>query len=402
MTRHVIVGNGIAGVTAALSIVRADEAAEVHIYSAEPHLYYRRPQLPALIAGEVAEADITYRPRSWYQERGIHVHTGSPVAGLDPAAHRISLEDGTSLPYDRLLLATGGRARVPPLEGVTLEGVFTLRTLEDSRGIRERAGTARSAVVVGGGLLGLESARALRALGLEVTILELYSYLMPRQVDREGAAVLQGLVESLGIRVLTNARTEAILGDGAVAAVQVEGGPRLEAQIVVCATGWQPETGLARRAGLEVNRGVVVGPHLQTSAEDVYAAGDVAEAGEMLYGIVPAAVEQARIAAANMVSPGSATYQGTLPFTTLKVVGAELTSVGNAVADDETAQQLRHIDLENRHYRKFVIRDGKIVGAILLNDRARSIVVRQLVEKGVDVSGYIDRLIDDDFDLRSL
>ncbi len=170
----------------------------------------------------------------------------------------------------------------------------------------------------------------------------------------------------------------------------------------ICAAGWRPELTLARQAGLAIERAVTVDAHMQTSAANVYAAGDVAEAGGQLYGIVPAAVEQARAAAANMVEPGSITYQGTVPFTTLKVAGAELTSLGTCVGEEASCTALRHIDLANRHYRKFVLRGGVLIGAILLNERERTLAVRRLLEKGVDLSAHLDRLVDDEFDLMSL
>jgi nitrite reductase (NADH) large subunit len=402
MTRYVIVGNGVAGVMAAQAIAAAEPGADLHIYAAEPYPYYRRPQLPALIAGEVAEADIIHRPPEWYEGQGIRVHLNSRVAELDTAGRRLRLEDGVAVAYDRLLLATGGYAWMLPVDGAAQRGVFTLRTLDDARAIREHARQAHHAVVIGGGLLGLETARAVRALGAGVTVLEAADYLLPRQVDREGAALLQRLVEGLGIEVLTGVATEAILGNGAVRAVRLRSGHELPADMVVCAAGWRPELTLARQAGLAIGRAVTVDAHLQASAEGVYAAGDVVEAGGRLYGIVPAAVEQARVAAANMVAPGSAVYEGTLPFTTLKVAGAELTSLGLCAGEDSSYTVLRHVDLAHRHYRKFVLQDGRIVGAILLNERERTLAVRRLLEGGVDVSAYVDRLLDEDLDFKEL
>lgn len=398
MDRYVIIGNGVAGVTAAQSIARARPGADLHIYAAEPYPYYRRPQLPDYIAGIVAEADIFYRPPEWYEQQGIRVHLNAPVAELDPSAHHLRLTDGTAVPYDRLLLATGGLAWMPPIEGVNCRGVFTLRTLDDARAIRQFAQSARRGVVVGGGLLGLETARALRALGLEVTVLEFAPYLMPRQLDREGAAVLEMLLERMGIQAVTGAVSEAILGDGTVQAVRLKDGREFPADLVVCSTGIRPDVTLARQAGLTVALGVVVDEHLQTSAPDVYAAGDVAEAGGIVYGIVPAAIEQARVAAANIVAPGSAIYAGTLPATTLKVVGAELTSLGECVTEGADLLQLRRTDPQSGRYRKLALRDGRIVGAILLNEREHTSPIRQLMERGTDVSAYADLLMEENPD----
>ncbi len=398
MDRYVIIGNGVAGVTAAQSIARAQPGAEVHIYAAEPYPYYRRPQLPDYIAGIVAEADIFYRPPEWYEQQGIRVHLAAPVVELDPSAYRLRLADDTEVPYDRLLLATGGLAWKPPIGGVDQRGVFTLRTLDDARAIRRWAQSARRGGVIGGGLLGLETARALRALGLEVTVLEFAPHLMPRQLDREGAIVLEALLRKMDIQTVTGAITEEIGGDGAVQAVRLKDGREFPADLVVLSTGIRSDVALARQAGLRVNRGVVVDEYLQTSAPDVYAAGDVAEAGGIVYGIAPAAIEQARAAAANMVAPGSTVYSGTLPATTLKVVGAELTSLGECVAEGDDLLQLRRADPQNGRYRKLALRDGRIVGAILLNERELTSPIRQLMERRTDVSAYADLLMEENPD----
>lgn len=402
MTRYVVIGNGVAGVTAAQTLAQSQPGADLHIYAAEPYPYYRRPQLPDYIAGLVTETDITYRPPEWYAERGIQVHLNSPVEELDPAAHRLRLADGTSVPYDRLLLATGGIAWKPPVPGADLRGVFTLRTLDDARAIRDRARSVQRAVVIGGGLLGLETARALRSLGLEVTVLEVAPYLMPRQLDREGAAILEALLHRMDIRTETGVVTEAILGNGAVRAVRLKDGREFPADLVVFSTGIRSEVTLARGAGLAVNRGVVVDEHLQTSAPDIYAAGDVAEAGGIVYGIVPAAIEQARVAAANLAAPGSAVYRGTVPATTLKVVGAELTSIGECVAEGEDLVLLRRADPEKGRYRKLALRNGRIVGVILLNEREHTSPIRQLMDRGADVSAYAEILMAENPDWRQI
>ena len=399
---YVIVGNGVAGVTAAQSIVRADPSAEVHIFGAEPYPYYRRPLLWEFIAGQIEQDELIFRPPEWYAQRGIHLHLGVRATTLDPAAHRLTLADGSQADYDRALLATGGRPFVPPCEGTDKEGVFTLRTLDDARAIKAYAQQVATAVVIGGGLLGLETARALHTAGLDVTVVEFFPYLLPRQLDQEGAQVLQSLLEAQGLQVITGGTTEAVLGDVCADCIRLKDLRIVGGDLVLFSTGIRSEVSLAQEAGLEVNRGIVVDGHLQTSAEDIFSAGDAAEFDGRVYGIIPPTIEQARVAAANMVAPGSATYTGTLPTTTLKVAGAELTSLGECVVEGDEYTQLRHADPAAGHYRKVVLRDGRIVGAILLNDKERTKPVTQLVERGVDVSAFTDRLLDDDFDLKSL
>jgi len=402
MGKYVIVGNGVAGVTAARAVVSADPAAEVHVYGAEPYPYYRRPLLWEFIAGQTEQDALYFRSPDWYAERSIHLHLGIEAVELDTSAHRLALTNGATVEYDRLLLATGGRPFVPPCQGMDKEGVFTLRTLEDALAIKAYVQEASTAVVIGGGLLGLETARALRTAGLEVTVVEFFPHLLPRQLDVEGAEVLQSLLEAQGLGIITGGTTEAILGKGRADGIRLEDGRQVAGELVLFSTGIRSQVTLAQTAGLEVNRGIVVDDHLQTNTQDVFAAGDIAEFGGQVYGIIPSAVEQARVAAANMVTPGSATYAGTLPSVTLKVAGAELASLGECVAEEDEHRSLRHVDLEAEHYRKLVLRAGRIVGAILLNDKERVRPITQLIERGVDVSAHADHLLDDDLDLRSL
>ena len=407
--KHVIVGNGVAGVTAARGIVRADPGAQVHIFGFEPYPYYRRPLLWEFIAGQIERHAVFFRPPDWYAGRGIQLHLGVEVTGLDPVGHRLYLEvrggrpaSARSVEYDRLLLATGGRPFVPSCEGVEKDGVFTLRTLDDALTIKACAQEGSRAIVIGGGLLGLETARALHTTGLKVTVIEFFPHLLPRQLDAQGAEVLQSLLEAQGLKIVTGGKTEAILGNGRANGVRLQDNRVIAGEMVIFSTGIRSEVALALAAGLEVNRGIVVNERLQTSADDIFAAGDAAEFEGRVYGIIPAAIEQARVAAANMVAPGSDTYAGTLPTTTLKVAGAELTSVGESVAQAEESDQLRRVDLAAGRYRKLVLRDGRIVGAISLNDRKRAGLITRLIEQGADVSAYANRLLDDDFDLKSL
>jgi len=250
-------------------------------------------------------------------------------------------------------------------EAFELDNLGTHRALDDALAIKAYAQDISTAVIVGGGLLGLETARALRTAGLDVTVVEFFPYLLPRQLDTEGADVLQSLLEAQGMQVITSGETEAILGEGRADGIRLKDGRVVAGELILFSTGIRSKTALAQAAGLEVNRGVIVDEHLQTSAEDIFAAGDAAEFEGQVYGIIPAAIEQAKIAAASMVASGSATYTGTIPATTLKVAGAELTSMGESVAEGDEYTPLRRADMEAGRYRKFVLREGHIVGAIL-------------------------------------
>jgi len=236
-----------------------------------------------------------------------------------------------------------------------------------------------------------------------VTVLEFAPYLMPRQLDRQGAQVLKTYLETIGLRlILTSAETQAILGDERATGVRLKDGQVVEGELVLISTGIRSQVELAQKAGLRVKHGVVVDEHLCTSAPDVYAAGDVAEFEGRVYGIIPAAIEQARVAAANMMHAGSAVYGGTVPATTLKVAGIDLSCLGDATADGDEVLVLRRSDEAACTYRRLALRDGKIIGAILIDDKKSTQPLKQLIATGRDVSAYVDRLLDESFDLKAL
>jgi nitrite reductase (NADH) large subunit len=403
--KFVFAGNGIAATTAAQAIVAANPTQGIEIYMDEPYPSYLRPRLIRFLAGELDIADLYLHPPEWYSRRGITVRLGTAVTELDTAARRIVLDSGEEVSYDRLLLAVGSNPFQPPLEGMGQEGVFTLRTIDDALAIRSHAEKClargrRQAVVIGGGLMGLECANALATLGLELTVLEHGPWLLHKQIDEQGAAVLEGQLGKLGIRCLSNVAAEAILADDdGLSAVRLEDGRRVSGHLVLCSAGVRPNTELARAAGLAVGRGVLVDSKMLTSADDVYAAGDVTEYKGEAWCIIPAALEQARVAGANMMNPGSMTYQGTVPSTTLKVVGADLTSIGIISPPDQGFEELRKSDPAAGVYQKLVLDDGHIVGAILMGARERVAAVSRLIREGTDVSAYAARLLDDDFDL---
>jgi len=404
MTKYVIIGGGVAGVTAARMLAdRVSEQDEIHILSAESYPYYPRPLLWRFIAGTMEQEQLTFQPLSWYEEKGIQFHLATDVAVVDAEAHHLTLDDGGDVAYDRLLLATGARPFVPPIEGADKEGVFTLRTLEDARAIKAYLGTVSQAVVIGGGLLGLETARALHSAGPNVHVIEIADHLLPRQLDQEGAQVLRALLKDQGLEVTTGSVVESVLGDDRAEDVRTADERVIEGQLVLFSAGIRCRAKLAKDAGLEVNRGAIVDERMRTSAVDVFAAGDVAEFAGDIGGTIPPAMEQARVAAANMIEPGGEIYAGTLATTTLEVAGARVTSLGEYNPEQgQNYQILRHTEMERGLYRKFVLRDDRVVGAILLNDPPRAGLARQLIDREVDVSEHRDRLVQDDFDLKSL
>lgn len=267
MTEVAIIGGGVAGVTAARSLADAASASdEIHIFSGEPYPYYPRPHLWRFIADEMEQEDLYFRPLSWYEERGIQFHLDTRTAAIDTEEHHLTLSDGERVEYDRLLVATGARPFVPPVEGADKEGVFTLRTLEDALAIKAYAASVDKALVIGGGLLGLETARALHDAGLAVQVIEIADYLLPRQVDREGAQVLRAILEAQGLELTTGAVVKAILGEERAEGIRTQDGEDFAGRLVLFSAGIRCRAKLAEEAGLEVNRGVVVDGQMKTSA----------------------------------------------------------------------------------------------------------------------------------------
>lgn len=351
----VIVGNGVAGATASDYIRRYHPDCNITIVAREPHHFYNRMAMSKLVYGGTDLDQITLMPQSWYQEKDIECLLESEVVRIDRDLRRVVTNHGRTLHYDRLLLATGSGNFIPPIKGWGLSGTFALRDIDDALGLRDYAlfGKRQEAVVWGGGLLGLEAGKALTRLGLHVTVLVRDSSILQRQLDPDCAALLLQILRELGIDVLLNTELASILGDNEVEAVELKDGRILKCDLFLASVGVRPVVDIAVDAALNVNRGVVVDDELRTSDSAIYAAGDLAEHRKTLYGIWPASVEQAKVAAANLLGDHQ-TYQGTMPFTQLKVMGVELVSLGEVNETDEDLV-IRLIEPEERRYRKLIL-----------------------------------------------
>ena len=384
--RVVIVGGGIAGVAAAQAVREAAPASSVTLLCSEPEIPYYRLNLTRYLAGEIQRDVLPIHPPAWYEDCGIDLRIGVGVRLLSPADKSMELETGESVPYDRLILAMGSHAFVPPMAGVDLPGVVTLRTATDAEAILERVRTDPRCVVIGGGILGIEAAGALGKLGVQVDLIESHEWLMPRQLNRPAAARLESHIAALGVRVRKPRRTKAILGDQAVSGILLDDDQRLEAPLVILATGVRPNTYLARKAGLEVDKGIVVNNRLRTSDADIYAAGDVAEHNGRLYGAWAPSQYQGNIAGLNAV--GIPTEFGGLPRSNaLKVLGVDLMSIGRFEPEDGSYEVLA-AETE-RAFAHFVFHDGRLVGSILMGYPSLSGVVKHAVEGGTDFSALL-------------
>lgn len=365
--RFVIVGGGVAGITAAIDLARRNMG-EVLLYSDEEYPYYYRPQLTEFLAGELPLSRLLRRPLSWYDEHGIQVKLGQPVTAIHPHSKTLTVAGSSDVAYDKLLLAMGSLPFVPPIKGANKQGVLTWRTLEDTLEMEKAAATCQHVAVIGGGLLGLEAARGLRGFCGDITVLEFFPRLMPRQLDEEGARLLQDFVESLGVKVITGARSEEFVGEERVRGVRLQSGEMVPANTVIVAAGVRANADLAAEAGLAVDRGIVVDDRMNTSDQDIYAAGDVAVFRGYSWAIAPIALAQARIAAANMAGE-KAHYDAVIPSTTLKIVGIDVSSVGNINPEEEGSVVVSKLDPEAKTYKKIILRDGIIVGSIVINDK---------------------------------
>lgn len=367
--KYVIVGNGVAGTTAALNIRKLDGEGEITIVSNEALPFYSRIRLIDYLAGEIREEELIVHKDDWYEGNRIRLLLSAPATGIDAGAKEVLLHSGERLRYDRLLLCTGGIPFVPRIPGAEREGVFTLRTVEDAKAIRDYAEGVQDVALIGGGLLGLETGNALRKRGKRILVVEVFPRLLPRQMDPEGSEVLSDQMEEMGFRFFLGARTKEIPGGGKAEGVLLEDGRRINAGMVIISAGIKADTALAESAGIRLGKkGIMVDDRMRTSAEDIYAAGDAVEHEGVLYGIWPAAEGQGQVAGVNMAG-GTARFQGITPSNVLKVAGVDLASAGNIDAEGEY-ESIVHRDNDRHIYRKVVIENGCLGGCILLGPLA--------------------------------
>lgn len=393
--RVVIVGNGAAGITAADHVRRRHPDCEITVVGREPHHFYNRMAIERLIYGRSAMQGLYLLPESWYDEHHVTCLLNTRVLAIGREVKEVLLGTGERLPYDRLILATGSSAAVPPSAGLPMTGAFVLREAGDAIEIRAFAQERNcwQAVVAGGGLLGLEAAHALHRLGLRVTVLERAPWLLRRQLDPRGGVYLREYLEALGLEIVLSAETAEVFGDGRVAGVRLADGREYPCDLFLTAAGIAPNVALARQAQLDVRRGVVVDDFMRTSDPSIFAAGDAAEHDGEVTGLWPTARDQAVVAAANAVG-GEQRFTQTTPVTMLKVVGVDLLSVGRFTREspeDRAIVQIEQNDTGHR-YRRLVIADGKIVGGILLGYPLDAPNVTAAVRQQLDVSACFDDL----------
>ncbi|WP_442755197.1 NAD(P)/FAD-dependent oxidoreductase [Methylocystis sp. JAN1] len=386
----VIVGAGMAATRFVEELTKsAPGRYGIRLIGEEPQLAYNRVLLSSVLAGEMTCDDIELKPAHWWRAAGVDVISGRKATHIDIGARRVDLESGESVTYSKLVLATGSRAIRLPITGANLDGVHTFRDVQDVEALARLGG--KRVLVIGGGLLGLEAAYGLARRGAQVTLAHVMDRLMERQLDGVGAALLNRLVEKKGVRVLLNANTAGIQGDIRVESAKFADGSSLEIDSVIFAVGVRANTDLAVDAGLKVDRGVIVDDGLATSDPNIFAIGECAEHRRVCYGLVEPAYEHARVLAARLAGE-DARYSGSVISTNLKVSGVRVFSAGDFLGQDG-ANSIVCQDPRMGVYRKLVIRDDRLVGAILVGDTSGALDFLELIRGGEDISSFRDELM---------
>lgn len=419
MQQLVVIGNGMAGARAVEEILAGEQATgerrfEITVFGDEPYGNYNRILLSGVLNGTHDPGAIFLHPFSWYEENGVTLHAGDRVTGINLELREVKSESGLTIPYDRLIIATGSRPFIPPIAGLRTAagdrkpGVFVLRTLDDCRRIARHARRSRRAVVIGGGLLGLEAAYGLKDQGVEVTVLQHSHRLMDRQLDPTAADILRTAVEEMGVRVLVNAATEAISGSDEVTGLILRDGRSLDCDMVILACGIQPNVELAAEAGLTVERGIVVNDQLRSTTDPaVYAVGECVQHRGTSYGLVAPLWEQARVLADHLTGRRpDAAYTGSRTGTRLKVMGLEVASLGLIEPEDARDEVVVYSEPKRGIYKKLIIRNDRLVGAIVLGDPLRVPALMQAFDRGLplpqeratllfDLGGSVQRVTPD-------
>ena len=389
----VIIGNGMApGRMLEHLFEHAPGRYEVTIFNAEPRVNYDRIMLSPVLSGEKTYEQIVIHGDGWYIDHGITLYKGHRIVAIDRLARTVTSDQGVTENYDRLVIATGSLPFIIPVPGRDLPGVITYRDLDDVNAMLLAAQSREKAVVIGGGLLGLEAAAGLAERGMDVTVLHVMPTLMERQLDPAAGYLLQKAVEQRGIKVICKANTKAILGEGRVKGVELEDGRVVDASLVVMAVGIRPNVALARAAGLAVDRGIVVDARMQTSDGDILAIGECAEVAGQVYGLVAPLYEMARVAAARLSGERSPVFAHSDTPTKLKVTGINLYSIGD-FSEGEGREEIVLRDATAGIYKRIVLKDNRIIGAVLYGETCDGAWFNDLKKKGTDISAMRDTLI---------
>ncbi len=391
----VVIGNGMAGMRTVEELLKRDGGGRfrITVFGAEPHVNYNRIMLSAVLAGDKSLDEIVINPRHWYEENGIALITGDSVKQIDRRTRTVTSAAGITAHYDRLLIATGSKPLAPPIPGLGLPGVCAFRDIADVDKMLEAARTHKRAVVIGGGLLGLEAAWGLKRRGMSVALVHLMPTLMERQLDAAAGQLLQRDLDRRGIAFFTDGQTEEITGTNRADGVRLADGRFIPADLVVLAIGIRPNIDLARAAELEVNRGIMVADDMRTSDPDIFAVGECVEHRGQVFGLVAPLWDQAKACAAQLAGDETMLFASRALSTSLKITGVDVFSAGALMAADESDDEITLRDDNRGLYKKIVLRDGTLVGAVLYGDVADGQWYLQLIRDKTEVAALRDRLV---------
>ncbi|MCY8697906.1 NADPH-nitrite reductase [Bacillus spizizenii] len=382
----VLVGNGMAGVRAIEEILSvAKDEFQITIFGAEPHPNYNRILLSKVLQGDTDIKDITLNDWDWYEENNIQLYTNETVIKVDTENKTVITDADRIQPYDELILATGSVPFILPIPGADKKGVTAFRDIKDTDTMLAASKQYKKAAVIGGGLLGLEAARGLLNLGMDVSVIHLAPYLMERQLDATAGRLLQNELEKQGMTFLLEKQTEEIVGDGRVEGVRFKDGTSIEADLVVMAVGIRPNTALGAESGIPVNRGIIVNDYMQTEIPHIYAVGECAEHRGIAYGLVAPLYEQAKVLAKHICGIETKPYEGSVLSTQLKVSGVEVFSAGDFNESDEK-KAIKVFDEQDGIYKKIVLRGNQIVGAVLFGDSSEGNRLFSMIQKEADIT----------------
>jgi NAD(P)H-nitrite reductase large subunit len=404
MRRYLIIGSGPAALSAIETIRKKDLTSEVLLLSEEPYPPYSRPLISYLLAGKIEEERIFYKGRDFYERYNVCAFLGESAVELNTKDGVVYTSKGNRFSYDKLLIATGGRPIVPPIEGKGLKGVFTFTKLDDVKEIRKylEERKAEKAVVIGGGLIGLKATEALMEWGIKITIVELSERILGLTLDRKASSILQSALEKNEVRVITENTAQELRGKENVEEVILRSGEAIPADIVLFAIGVSPAVQFLSGSGIKINRGIVVNERMETNLSNIYAAGDVVELDNILMGkkqviaIWPNASEGGAVAGENMLG-GERLFPGSFPMNSVEICGIPTISMGITEPEGNDCEVLTRED--ERNYKKIVIKEGKIIGAVFVGDIERVGIYCGLIKEGMDVSSFKGRLLEDDFGL---
>ncbi|MBI4763096.1 MAG: NAD(P)/FAD-dependent oxidoreductase [Deltaproteobacteria bacterium] len=395
---YIIIGNGVAGTTAAEHIRKNDPEGTIKIFTEESYSFYSRIRLMEYLAGEVELPKLQIRSNTWYDQNKIQLFLSTRVVDIDVPGKAVLTQSEERHGFDKLLLADGSHSFVPPIPGADKKGVFTLRTIQDAQEIKNYAAGKTKALLIGGGVLGLEAGNSLRKTGLKISVVEFSSRLLPRQTDQVCAALLQTRLEQMGFSFYLGAASKEIIGENQVQGLLLEDGRRIETDLIIISAGIRPNLEMAQKIKLKIGKGIPVSDHLETEIPGIYAAGDGIEHRGMLYGIWPASEKQGEVAGLNMAGKPTV-YSGTTISNLLKVVGIDLLAAGDIDPDHKLESFIDH-NPEAKTYRKLVLKENLIVGCLLFGTlEGRKNILRAMEEKR-DISAVKDRL--SKFDLEAL